>query len=796
MTKLHLFLLAIAFLSSLQNAAVLATKKAYIVYLGGHSHGANPTSADFESATQSHYQLLGSTFGSEELARSAIFYSYTKHINGFAAMLEEEEATLISEHPDVISVFENTMKSLHTTRSWDVMGGFLNRQGKAHPESIWAKANYGDDVIIANFDTGSSSIPSMPSFVPSFLFGLSLTKLRFHSKGVWPESGSFDDKGYGPVPKRWRGICQNSTKHSFHCNRKLIGARFYDLSHQANSASPPVEYSPRDSEGHGTHTLSTAAGGIVRGANIYGEANGTARGGSPHARVAAYKVCWGLCADANILAAFDDAIHDGVDVISLSVGGLPYEYLFDSIALGSFHAVQRGITVVCSAGNDGPTPGTVSNIAPWIFTVGASTIDREFYSLVTLGSNKKIKGVSLSSKSLPAHKPYPLIDGSNAKRPNSSAEEAGWCYPGTLDPEKVRGKIVVCTRDTSFARVEKGVDVLKAGGAGMILANSDEEGNSLLADPHFLPASMITYKDALRLSSYLKSTKSPTATISPVTTVLGVKPAPAMASFSSRGPNLINPEILKPDITAPGVDILAAFTEEVGPTMLDLDKRRVRFNVMSGTSMSCPHISGVAGLLKKLHPRWSPAVIRSAIMTTARTRDNTRTPMKDDNREKAIPFDYGAGHVRPNRAMDPGLVYDITFTDYVHFLCSRGYNASNMAQFIGKRFACPSKTMRAEDLNYPSITVPNLQKSFTVSRTVRNVGTPGTYNVRIKAPFGIHVSVKPQTLEFAKVGEEKTFQVTLRSRSESVGVGYVFGGLTWTDGKHYVRSPLVVNAFS
>ncbi|KAJ8470677.1 hypothetical protein OPV22_025020 [Ensete ventricosum] len=767
MTKLHLFLLAIAFLSSQQNPAAVATKKAYIVYLGGHSHGPNPASADFERATQSHYQLLGSTLGSEELARSAIFYSYTKHINGFAAMLEEEEATLISEHPDVISVFENTMKALHTTRSWDVMGGFLNKQGKAHPESIWARADYGDDIIVANFDTG-----------------------------VWPESESFDDKGYGPVPKRWRGICQSSTKHSFHCNRKLIGARFYDLSHQAESASPPVEYSPRDSEGHGTHTLSTAAGGSVRGANIYGKAEGTARGGSPHARVAAYKVCWGLCADANLLAAFDDAIHDGVDVISLSVGGLPSEYLFDSIALGSFHAVQRGITVVCSAGNDGPTPGTVSNVAPWLVTVGASTIDREFYSPVTLGNNKKIKGVSLSPKSLPAHKPYPLVDGSNAKLPNASAEEAGWCYPGTLDPEKVGGKIVVCTRDTSLARAAKGVDVLKAGGAGMILANSEEEGNSLVADPHFLPASMITYKDALRLSSYLKSTKSPTATISPATTVVGVKPAPAMASFSSRGPSLINPEILKPDITAPGVDILAAFTHEVGPTMLDLDKRRVRFNVMSGTSMSCPHVSGIAGLLKKLHPRWSPAAIRSAIMTTARTRDNTRTPMKDANREKAIPFDYGAGHVRPNRAMDPGLVYDITVTDYVHFLCSRGYNASSMAHFVGKRYACPSKTMRAEDLNYPSIAVPNLQKSFTVARTVRNVGTPGKYNVTIKSPFGIDVSVKPQTLEFAKVGEEKTFRVRLRSRSESVGVGYVFGGLTWTDGKHYVRSPLVVNAFS
>ncbi|RWW81351.1 hypothetical protein BHE74_00010270 [Ensete ventricosum] len=482
------------------------------------------------------------------------------------------------------------MKALHTTRSWDVMGGFLNKQGKAHPESIWARADYGDDIIVANFDTGSSSIPpSMPSFLPSF--------------SVWI---IFD------------------------------GAAF-----PFESASPPVEYSPRDSEGHGTHTLSTAAGGSVRGANIYGKAEGTARGGSPHARVAAYKVCWGLCADANLLAAFDDAIHDGVDVISLSVGGLPSEYLFDSIALGSFHAVQRGITVVCSAGNDGPTPGTVSNVAPWLVTVGASTIDREFYSPVTLGNNKKIKlqrvvsqGVSLSPKSLPAHKPYPLVDGSNAKLPNASAEEAGWCYPGTLDPEKVGGKIVVCTRDTSLARAAKGVDVLKAGGAGMILANSEEEGNSLVADPHFLPASMITYKDALRLSSYLKSTNCGSETSAGHGFFLISRPQ-SYQSRDSQGRNLLPSSVcclsidrithdsfflLQPDITAPGVDILAAFTHEVGPTMLDLDKRRVRFNVMSGTSMSCPHVSGIAGLLKKLHPRWSPAAIRSAIMTTGKKR--------------------------------------------------------------------------------------------------------------------------------------------------------------------------------
>ncbi|WOL19204.1 subtilisin-like protease SBT5.3 isoform X4 [Canna indica] len=503
-----------------------------------------------------------------------------------------------------------------------------------------------------------------------------------------------------------------------------------------------------------------------------------------------------MCSDANVLAAFDDAIHDGVDVISVSLGAEAVEYVLDGLAIGAFHAVARGVTVVASAGNSGPLQGTVQNVAPWIFTVAASTIDRSFTSFVTLGNNRKLKGASLASESLPPNNFYPLIDGGDAKLPNATRDDARFCYPDALDPEKVRGKIVLCTRDMHFARVLKGVMVKEAGGVGMILADEDAE-EGLIADIHFLPASMITYKSSRAVRSYLKSSKSPTASISPVVTQLGVKPAPAMASFSSRGPNLINPEFLKPDITAPGVNIIAAFTGAVGPTMIAVDERRVPFDVMSGTSMSCPHIAGVAGLVKKVHPDWSPAAIRSAIMTTARTRDNTKTPMKDVNLVKATPLDYGAGHVRPNRAVDPGLLYDMSVTDYVNFLCTRGYNSSGIAAFVGKHYRCPAKPIRIENMNYPSIAVPNLTGSLTVSRTVKNVGSaPATYRATVRAPYGVSVRLKPAVLRFEKVGEEKTFRLRLRSSNASVGVGYVFGGMTWTDGKHYVRSPLAVNAFS
>lgn len=154
--------------------------------------------------------------------------------------------------------------------------------------------------------------------------------------------------------------------------------------------------SARDFEGHGTHTLSTAGGNFVRGASVLGVGMGTAKGGSPRARVAAYKVCWtpineSECFDADILAAYDSAIHDGVDVLSVSLGGNPGDYFDDGLSIGAFHAVKHGIAVICSAGNSGPTPGTVSNVSPWMLTVAASAMDREFQAFVELRNGMRFK---------------------------------------------------------------------------------------------------------------------------------------------------------------------------------------------------------------------------------------------------------------------------------------------------------------------------------------------------------------------------------------------------------------------
>ncbi|XP_041005995.1 subtilisin-like protease SBT5.3 isoform X1 [Juglans microcarpa x Juglans regia] len=748
-------------LFSLLQPTTSATKKSYVVYLGAHSHGPEQSPIDFNRVTETHYEFLASFLGSHALAKESILYSYARHINGFAATFDDEVAASIAKHPKVVSVFLNKGRKLHTTRSWDFLG--LEHDGVIASNSGWKKARYGEDTIIGNLDTG-----------------------------VWPESKSFSDEGLGPIPSKWKGICQNETDAGFHCNRKLIGARYCNKGYAAVAGSLNSSFdTPRDNDGHGSHTLSTAGGNFVAGASIYGFGKGTAKGGSPKARVAAYKVCWppDECFDADIVAAFDMAIHDGVDVLSISLGGQPTPFFNDSVAIGSFHAVKHGIVVVCSAGNSGPKDGTVSNVAPWQITVGASTMDRQFRSNVILGNNMRLEGESLSSTVLGSKKFYPLVSAADTKAANASAEDALLCKNGTLDPRKVKGKILVCLRGQN-ARVDKGEQALLAGALGMVLANSEIDGNEIIADAHLLPASHINFTDGVAIFTYCNSTKSPKAYITRATTVLGTKPAPFMAAFSSKGPSTIAPEILKPDITAPGVSVIAAYTEAQGPTNQIFDERRVQFNSVSGTSMSCPHVSGIVGLLKTLHPTWSPAAIRSAIMTTAETQDNRREPILNASYVKATPFSYGAGHVLPNSALDPGLVYDLSINDYLDFICALGYNVS---MFSDNPYKC-SKLISLANLNYPSITIAKLSDSITVTRTLKNVGSPGTYRAHIQEPSGILVIVKPESLKFRKVDEEKSFNITLMVREAKASEDYIFGRLIWSDEKHFVKSPIVVKA--
>ncbi|KAL6615862.1 hypothetical protein ACP70R_038132 [Stipagrostis hirtigluma subsp. patula] len=717
-------------------------------------------------------------------------------IHAIVVYIDSGFVTLLRQLPGVLAVIEDKLVKLHTTHSWEFLG--LGNNG--NPTPAWYSARFGEDTIIANIDSG-----------------------------VWPESDSFRDDGLPDVPSRWRGTCDRGNDATFRCNKKLIGARLFNATIQLpglldkGGPQPSKEdlSSPRDYMGHGTHTLSTAGGAFVAGASVFGHGKGTAAGGSPRARVAAYKACFAPgCSDFDILAAMVAAVDDGADVLSMSVGADASDYLTDAIAIGAFYAVQKGVAVVCAGGNSGPQPGTITNVAPWIFTVGASTMDRDFPAYVTFGGNT-IEGQSLADSTKPIGRPYPIISGEKANAPNQPTANSSLCMPGSLDPAMVKGKIVVCIRGEN-ARMEKGLVVKQAGGVGMVLCNDASSGEDVVADPHLIAAVHCSYSKCAKLLKDLQSANNLTGYITATSAKFGVKPAPKMADFSSRGPNPITPQILKPDITAPGVSIIAAYTGAVSPTELPFDDRRVPYSIMSGTSMACPHVSGIVGLLKTKYPSWSPAMIKSAIMTTASAGANDDAAIRDETGAAATPFGYGSGHVNPVQALDPGLVYDTTPADYVNFLCSMKPTQSKLPgvslplpvdlppvvnqpppilpslpvfDAAGEPCTCSQgAAFRPEDLNYPSIAVPCLSGSTSVKRRVKNVGAAGgTYTVSVTEPAGVRVTVDPSVLYFGVVGEEKEFTVKLDVYDAGAAAEYVFGSIEWSEsyGKRRVRSPIV-----
>ncbi|KAL0344776.1 UNVERIFIED_CONTAM: Subtilisin-like protease SBT4.15 [Sesamum radiatum] len=437
--------------------------------------------------------------------------------------------------------------------------------------------------------------------------------------GIWVESPSFNDMGYGPPPPKWKGKCDQGGNFTG-CNNKVIGAQYFNLAHSVQ----PYETTPVDTDGHGTHTASTAAGVFVEKASLYGIAEGTAR---------------------------------------VSIGGASRSFTQDPIAIGSFHASRKGILTVCAAGNEGPYEATVQNAAPWIMTVAASTIDRQFHADVKLGNGEKISGIAVNTFA-PVKGFYPLTNGAQSK--NFSGDlygNASACDYGSLRQDKVKGKIVYCQGDGGDTVIRN------LGGAGTIMSSNDN------LDTAFATIAIGTYisvEDGKKIDKYINSTRSAQAVVYKTRTVEA--PAPAVASFSSRGPSRLSPNILKPDISAPGVNILAAYSKFTTVTGEAGDNRVVKFNVESGTSMACPHVAGAAAYIKSFHPRWSPAAIKSALMTTS-------TPMKIKPVEAELAS--GSGQINPRAAVHPGLVYDIGTDSYVSFLCKQGYNSNDIALITG-----------------------------------------------------------------------------------------------------------------
>lgn len=701
-----------------------------------------------------------------------MLHVYERVFHGFSATLSEEEAMAIESMPGVLGIFPDKALQLHTTRTPEFLG-LDSKWG------LWPRADFGSDVIVGVLDTG-----------------------------IWPESKSFIDAKIGPVPKRWKGACEAGISfNTTLCNRKLVGARYFVRGYEAMSGplNETLEArSPRDTDGHGTHTASTAAGRYVSRASMLGYAPGIARGVAPKARVAAYKVCWASgCFDSDILSAFDSAVADGVDVISVSVGGGVVPYYMDSISIGAFGAMSHGIFVSASGGNQGPAQLTVTNVSPWIATIGASTLDRNFPADVKLGDGRIVAGVSLFSGPHLANGYLPLADSASLGANGSDSYSTGLCMEGSLDPKLVKGKIVVCSRGSN-PRVAKGDVVRRAGGAGMILANSAIDGEGLVSDAHVLPATAVGYAAGVVIRNYITDTRHPVATIIFHGTVLNIKPAPILASFSSRGPNPQTPGILKPDLIAPGVNILAAWTGAVGPSGLATDHRFVEFNIISGTSMACPHVSGVGALLRSNHPNWSPAAIRSALMTTAYTVDNRGRTIGDEATSNvSTPLDFGAGHVNPQKAMDPGLVYDISVQDYVDFLCALNYSERAIHVVTRSRPACSTTaSTTSTDLNYPSFSAAFDQRggavkfAATFRRTLTNVGAAkSSYTATVVSPPGVNIHVRPATLAFTSVNQKLSFTLFVSTRRIRLLPGdsdTVFGSITWKDGTHVVQSPVAV----
>ena len=684
-------------------------------------------------------------------------YDYDYSFSGYSARLTAAQANKTATLSGVIAVTPDEMQTVDTSSTPAFLG--LTAAGGLW-EQLGGVGSAGDGIIIGDIDTG-----------------------------IWPESLSFADRTLNNVPSfsptaklayqqipGWHGKCTPGEAFvASNCNQKLIGAQWFDAGFGGDAgvnANMPWEFtSARDYNGHGTHTASTAGGN--NGVPVTGPAAayGTISGMAPHARIAMYKALWTLSDgtgsgyNSDLVAAIDMAVHDGVDVINYSISGTSTNFL-DPVEVSFLYAAQAGIFVAESAGNSGPTTGTVAHPGPWTTTVAAGTHNRSALGTVTMGDGTAYTGASVSSSEVSA----PIINAADAAAAGADATKVALCYAavdngGTavLDSAKVAGKIVVCDRGVTN-RVNKSLAVLEAGGVGMVLVNPSP--NSLNADFHSVPTVHLDSNVYVAVHAYAGTTGA-TATISKSHMDYNT-PAPYTASFSSRGPLAATGDLLKPDLIAPGQDILAA----VAPP----GNSGRSFDLYSGTSMSSPHVAGLAALLKDLHPSWSPMAIKSALMTSA------YDVLDGPNTSASVIFRQGAGHVKPNSAADPGLVFDSTMTDWLGFLCGTQLGASYCTS-RGIPVVSPS------NFNGASIAIGSLPGSQTVTRTVTNVGlTTATYTASFSGA-GISASVSPATFTLSP-GQKRTLQITISTAGAALNA-YTGGQLTWSDGTHTVRIPVV-----
>ena len=661
--------------------------------------------------------LLSQTASARRGAKAAVpgivfGQNYLVAYGGFEARLPANQAKQLLKVPGVVAVQSDTVE---------------------HPLVDYSPHYIGADQV-------------WPSLGGSTLAGKG-TKLADIDTGIWPENPMLADLGL-PSQKGGPYTCDfgnsgQSGDASFTCNHKVLGAYAFLLTNlSVTGPGLPGEFCPdaahcsaRDADGHGTHTTTTAAGDVVNSAIVLGVQRGPVSGVAPGASVLEYRVCdTDGCFESDSVAAVQQAILDGVDAINFSISGGADPYS-DPVELAFLDAYAAGISVNAAAGNSGPGAATADHGGPWTTTVGASTWNKSFSSTLHLtangGATLDISGVTLTAG---ITSPTPVVLASAA--PYSDAFCLNPASSGTFT-----GDVVVCERGTN-ARVDKGYNVLQGGAAGFILYNVGS--TDLESDSHFLPAIHVNDPSST-IAAFVSGHTGVMATWAQGT----LQPAlgDEMASFSSRGPL---GDFIKPDITAPGVQILAgdSFQHLFDPAG-GLGPNGENYQAIAGTSMATPHSAGTALLIKAAHPKWTPGQIKSAEMTSA-----VHDVVKQDGVTPADPFDDGAGAIRVNRAVMPTVTFDVSASDY--------YQAS-------------SDSLHWINLNLPSIDAADMQGLVTTTRTAKNVtGTTQTLILSATGPGG-SVTVSPSKLVIP-ANQSATF--TVRIDASKLSDGQYFGSVT------------------
>ncbi|EFJ21136.1 hypothetical protein SELMODRAFT_417801 [Selaginella moellendorffii] len=661
------------------------------------------------------------SLGIVKAARESLGFSYRHGFSGFSARLTEEQAAKLSGLPNVLSVFRNEFHTVHTTNSWEFLGLYGSGEKSLFGASeatesswLWKKSKFGKDVIIGVLDSGEG--PTL------------LAWQRAWTNVGFPRSMARVRKLFGS----WHGTNPRKMERNL---RNWGAIQRFSLQQETYRCQIPY---PRPASSMALNiswrknflvcfciSLGTISHGFYCRRPIR-EKRKLASLRKRHCK----KICWrnitngrAICPSAHTLSAFDMAIHDGVDILSASIGGLG-DYFQHALSMGSFHPMQKGIVVVASAGNAQQTlgPGLVQNGAPWVITVGASTLDRAYFGDLYLGNNKSFRGFSMTEQRL-KKRWYHLAAGADVGLPTSNFSARHELVFGSQESP---GKDCGMLERANASRIP------------IIRIHVDEEVGT---------SHLFIYRIYKR--SYSGYTASDNIEKSKACSFHG--------TISSSGPNRIDFRLKqtfsRPDITAPGV--LAAKTQ--------FNNSQISYKFDSGTSMCCPHVTGIVALLKSYRPAWSPEAIKSAIVTTGYSFDNLGEPIKNSSRAPASPFYYG-GHVNPNAAAHPGLVYDADEQDYIGYLCSLGYNQTEL-QILTQTSPKPDNPT---DLNYPSIATSDLHRSKVVQRRVTNVDDDATnYTASIEAPESGSVSVHPSVLQFKRKGETEAFQVIFRVEDDS-----------------------------